>query len=368
MKNAKLLLLLFSFAVSGFAAQAQVEYITGKARSVNIDAATFYVVQVKDTRADTGSIGNTYSVSTGRFVPIQLAGGPGTYIKNILAENLVLADSNQLAVNIIIKAFAIKEDTANNRRKGIITITIGVEKMLDGQWQECYSGSASTDVTAYLEKNTDLAYAQPIALVLHDFLQVFNTQVLSKAISKQTVTVIAGIRFGHIKPSGTDTITWVADRPLQADDFMAVMPRSAKKGDVLSASASDFAVSINSFTDTAGRIIVINAATLFIKHLSWIKPNIKDEFILPFEQMRFDLARLYEIRLVKYLHSYTFTFSHFNDQFNSIYNDFHNKLKDELTNMVQDCKYAASGVVSKRNIGVWKTKIAKQLQEENYVW
>lgn len=349
-------------------AAAQVEYISGKAHSLNIDDATFYVVQVKDARSDTSNIGNTYSMAASKFVPMQPAGGTSFFISNILSDSLTSADSNRLAVRIIIRYFAIKEDTTRYRKKANVGITLGVEKMFDGQWQECYSGSATTDVTAALSKNADSAYAPSMALVLHDFLQAFNAQVLNKAISKQTVTVISGVTFGHIKPAGSDTLTWSATRPLQPEDFTAEVPRGAKKGDVLSASASDFSVSVRSFDDTAGRVIVVNTGTLFIKHLSWIKPRIKDENILPFEQMRFDLARLYEIRFVKYLKNYTFIFSRFNEQFNTIYNDFHNRLGDEVNAMVQDCRYATANVISKRNIAGWRAKITAALKAEDFSW
>ena len=365
MKKLRLVFILAGILFFITKSHAQVAYVDTKDKQVIVSPPQFYITGIRDGRIDTVSIGSVYSLKFNKYIPVKFVNNAGTALHNMLAANSVAGDS-LLPVVINIKKVSITEDTAARRKAGNVKIVLGFEKMFDGKLTECYESTGEIETGRYLQNESATFYARSITSCIDGIMQSFNDKLVNKEISKDSITKITGIVFGQIKPQGTDTITWDAARPLQTTDFAAKIPEGRRSADVFSASATDFSVDVNNVANPGGITITINTAALFIRHLSWMRLKGRvDEFALPFEQLKFDLAKLYEIRLVKSLKAASFTYAGFNQQFHKIHQDIHIQFSNDMANMVADCQNANSYSVSKKRFQEWKIKIAAALQAEN---
>ena len=200
---------------------------------------------------------------------------------------------------------------------------------------------------------------QPILALLFVLASLFNC-------AAQPAYRIASIVFTHLQPNGPDTISWSADRVLQPDDFTGSIPEREKKSDLLGAAATSFSFIINGHYDTSGYRMNICTGTFHYKSSSWIKTKGKlNDNTLAFEQMKFDLTKVYEIKFRKYLRDTTFTIDNIYERCNKIYYAAHAEYTDEMDRMYKDCRNVNRNIFSKKKFLEWKNKIAVELK--NYL-
>ena len=127
-------------------------------------------------------------------------------------------------------------------------------------------------------------------------------------------------------PADKATIYYDGKTKLTWDDFQGKPDNSV---DFAALTSSGFGMNLAFQSSNNVSTLVINVFCNYSKPESWVKPNLKTDYLLTHEQHHFDLTYIYTQQFIKKLQSADFTTKNYQKLMGSIYGDIAKGLENE---------------------------------------
>ena len=316
----------------------------------------YRVAEVKDDRADTGSIG---SVRAGLFskksVSLNLPGGPARAITEFFGANLK-QDLQSPPVSLHIAQLEVGEKTGGLKAESEVRMTIffyaGGKKIME--YKGANSVQASLDATRYIE--------ELIRKSLDNILQQFdswcdsNKEQLTASLAGPSVTVEVELK-GDAADS--DKIAWSFHRPLTLADFRA-RPDDLSRAAAVTYSGIDVKYSVQSqYGQTK---VLVTMTPFFDKTHSWCRSGASYTLkTLMHEQQHFDITAIKACELANAMRSHAFTPENYVKELEQLYKIKEKELRDQQELYDSETHHGQLPVIQQK----WESQIHDSLQGQS---
>lgn len=273
----------------------------------------YHLIEVKDDRKDTTTIGSVRSgVFSKKEVSLNLPGGAARALDEFLKGYLV-QDPNTFPIALHISQLEVAEQTGGLKAESEVRMTItfygGGQKIIE------YKGSntiqAGVDATRFIE--------QLIRKSLDNVLQQFdawcgsNKDQVRATLTGPSVKIDAEIKDDA---GDTDRIAYSGSRPLLLEDFIG-KPDDLSRAAAITYSGLDVKYKTESlFGQTK---ILVSITPFFDKTRSWCRPASRNKKTLLHEQQHFNITAIKACELAHAIKNYSFTLTGYMKELEQLY-------------------------------------------------
>lgn len=267
----------------------------------------YYIVRIKDDRADTSNIG---AVKTGLLSKknqlINLENGAGNAFAQFIRNN-VHQDSSASPIVLHITKLNVQE-TGSSGLKTENELTIALAFYTDTIKLIEYTAGGSTQSTNDPTKLIEELIRGNLASLLYQFDEWWsaNKKFYTTQKTKPTIKVEASI---EEEPDNPDMISYSLSRPLTLDDFQG------KPDESINAAALSYSMVLLKYSSamTMNNEIFVDVYVLtnFSKSKSWCRMENRNAETLNHEQRHFDISAIKACELLDTIRKFTFSVDHF---------------------------------------------------------
>jgi hypothetical protein len=333
----------------------EVRNIPLKPEMLSYAMKNFYILRVKDVRADTNNIGVALVGGQARKnLRLNLVNGVQDALTKFLHEHLQ-QDTNTSPMELRVTNFKV-EPKGRSGLKAENALTIRLALFQDGINLIEYTGGGNSESTGDATKPIEELIRGTIANILEqlDAWWANNKSFYNAQKTKPGFRVEVSM---DEESEDSNFVAYALNRPLTLDDFRGP-PQT--KGDAVAVTFSMLSVKYASIQTASNEVIVdVSVLTNFSKSRSWCRMENRNAETLAHEQRHFDISAIKACELVDTLRHFHFTTGNFTVELFRIQRQKQNEL-DLLQNQYdQESKHGVGGEAQEKWNRMIKEKLLK---------
>lgn len=314
----------------------------------------YHIIDVKDDRTDTSSIG---SVRAGLFskksVNLNFSGGAASAIHELLRNNLK-QDTQTMPLTLHIIRLEVAESTGGLKAEGEVRVVVdfyaGDKKLSE------YTGggtiSATLDATRYIEDMIRKALDNMVAQF--DGWCANNKEELEAMTAAPALIVETEM---VEQTSDTNQISFASGRPLKLEDFRGKPDDLSKAG---AATRSGIRIKYRSEMRYSVTKIRVTIDPFFDRQTSWCRKASYNLQTLAHEQMHFNITAIKACELAAKIRSYHFILEKYQDQLEELNRENEKEVRDMQEQYDNATNHGLLPVVQRQ----WENRIRDSLQSQ----